>query len=134
MNALNLSNLRILVLEAEPLILLDTKYLLERGGAGKVDVARSIAEAERFMFLNGRPDAFVLNLESAGHGAEAFAATLVGRGIGVVLTSSILTQKMLGGDLKGMPLLSKPYVQVQLIDAILSLLRAKPTAALDSPL
>lgn len=120
-----LEDVRLLLLEDDALISIDTEDMLLGLGAARVLVAHTVAEAEAI--VGAEPvDAAVLDLLIGETRCEAFAAALVARRLPVVIASGF-GDSGLPEALQGVPVIAKPY-SPQALQAALALALAEPGA------
>lgn len=117
-----LKDIRILLLEDDALISLDTEDMLMSLGAARVFVAHTIAEAEAIL-ARETVDAAVLDLVIGSDRCEELAQRLVSAPIPVVFASGFGDAESLPLELRTVPTVEKPYSSQALQDALLAALR-----------
>ena len=115
-------NVRILLLEDDALICLDTEDILLSLGAAEVLVAHTIEEAEAILAREA-VDAAVLDLVIGNHRCEALAQRLVTTAVPVIFASGFGDPASLPEMLRAVPTVEKPYSDQALHAALLSALR-----------
>ncbi|OLP53970.1 hypothetical protein BJF92_09475 [Rhizobium rhizosphaerae] len=115
---------RILIIEDEPLVALD---LAERLAEAGFDLAGSASDMASAMAIarDCVADAVLLDGNLRGEAVDALAAMLTGRGIPVLFVTGY-TQESLPQDFRHLPILSKPFTDRQLLQALAAVL---PTGA-----
>lgn len=119
----------ILILEEEFLIALDIQRVLEVHHAKQTVFARTVDEA---FALSGTWSDFnlaLLEFQNDGQKVLALAKALRDAGVAIVLTASDSTMRRGCEHLPGTPVVIKPFLETDLIDAIH---RALPTQATDT--
>jgi DNA-binding NtrC family response regulator len=117
-----LKDARILLLEDDALISLDTEDMLMSLGAARVFVAHTIAEAESIL-ARDTVDAAVLDLVIGSDRCEDLAQRLVSAPIPVVFASGFGDADSLPAALRTIPNVEKPYSSQALQAALLTALR-----------
>jgi DNA-binding response OmpR family regulator len=102
-----LQDIRILLLEDDALISIDTEDMLRSLGAARVLVAHTIEEAEAILAKES-VDAAVLDLLIGSGSCEDFAGRLVARPLPIVFASG-LGEGVLPEPLRAVPTVAKPY-------------------------
>ena len=113
--------MRVLIVEDEYMIALDTAAVLKHAGCDVAGIAGSVAKALRLLD-DERCDAVVLDANLSGDSAEPVAAALLQRGSPYVVVSGYNTVQ-LPGLLASAPFLAKPYKPANLAAAVLALRR-----------
>jgi len=108
----------VLVVEDEYLIALEAQRMIEEAGAEQVILANSTADVGKLLADGPRIDVALLDLRLGSEDATPLIGTLEESGIPLLLTTGFNT-----GAPAGVPSLSKPYRETELIEAILRLLR-----------
>lgn len=111
-----LDGLTLLVVEDEFLIALDAQRILEDAGAGTVLLANSVAEVRQLLADGPKIEAAVLDLKLGDEDASPLMEEFAQRAIPCVVTTGLDTAAP-----KGIRILTKPYRDVEFIDAILEL-------------
>ncbi|WP_363346019.1 response regulator [Methylocystis echinoides] len=111
--------MRVLIVEDEFLIAMDTEAVLEDAGCEVGGVAATVQEAQRLIDGNGW-DAAVVDANLNGVSAEPVAARLRQRGVPFVVMSGYAPDHMTGA-LAQAPFLSKPSEPNSLASAVLAL-------------
>ena len=112
-----LADLSVLLVEDEYLIALDAEQILKELGVGGVEIASTIARAEKCA-AEGQFDLAVLDVNLNGQMSFPIAKTLQGRGIPVVFASGYeLRERALAG-FEGGVCVTKPYTTDRLRDAL----------------
>ena len=118
-----LQNVRILLLEDDALICLDTEDMLISLGAAEVMVAHTIEEAEAILARHA-VDVAVLDLVIGNHRAETLADRLVAAAVPVVFASGLGDPASLPEPLRGVPAVEKPYSGQALHAALIAALQS----------
>ncbi|WP_159716287.1 response regulator [Geminicoccus flavidas] len=108
------AELVILLVEDDPIILLDTSMTLHRLGAGRVDAALTLAEAEAFVNRQ-RPTVAVMDIELRDGTSFLLADRLQREGTACVFTTGHGAELPIPPDLKDLPIIAKPYDPEQLL-------------------
>jgi response regulator RpfG family c-di-GMP phosphodiesterase len=116
-----LNGVRILLLEDDALISLDTEDMLLSLGALRVLVAHTIAAAEAILEREA-VDAAVLDLVIGADRCEALAERLLSAAIPFVFASGFGDSASLPAALRGVPTVEKPYSSQALHAALLGVL------------
>lgn len=116
-----LGEIRVLLLEDDALISLDTEDMLMSLGAARVHVAHSLDEAERVV-AREEIDAAVLDLVIGSKRSEDFARRLVERSLPVIFASGYDDAGGVGDGLENVPMVQKPYSAEALEEALLAAL------------
>lgn len=111
-----LAGATVLVVEDEYLIALEAQRMVEEAGAAEVLLANSIAEVRKLLADGPQIDAAVLDLKLGQEDASPLIAEFRERGVPMVVATGFET-----GAPDGVSRLSKPYREVELIDALLHL-------------
>lgn len=116
MSELPLNGLRILLMEDEALIALDLEQLCRDSGAHDVMVVRSLDQIET---AGGDPfHAAILDVMLSGNPTVEFARTLSSQGVPFVFATGYADREDLFVEFPGTPVVGKPYVGSQLIEAL----------------
>lgn len=113
---------RILIIEDEPLVALD---LAERLGEAGFDLAGNASDMAAAMAIarDCKADAVLLDGNLRGEAVDALAALLTRRGIPILFVTGY-TQESLPPDFRHLPILSKPFTDQQLLQALAAVLPA----------
>jgi light-regulated signal transduction histidine kinase (bacteriophytochrome) len=109
-----LAGRRILVVEDMALVALEVQSILERadaavlGPAGRLDKAIALAEQEE-------PDAVLLDIDLHGQRSWPVADVLARRGVPFAFTTGFLAAMVIPDRFAGVPVLSKPYREADLL-------------------
>ena len=122
-----LSGKRILVIEDETLLALDTLMTLEDAGAEVADAAATCKAALEQIGLRDF-DAAVLDGNLGGEPVDAVAAALARRSIPFVFVTGY-GRESLPHSFAHAPLLTKPFSGVQLVDVIIDLISTPSSVA-----
>jgi len=117
-----LSELRLLVLEDEPLIGLDITETLQQAGAAAVDLARSVAAARDCLGAGASPHIALLDIIVPDGPPFDLARELISRGTVVVFATGYGSG--LPPDLAHCALLEKPFTPDDLIAAVTAAFKA----------
>jgi CheY-like chemotaxis protein len=112
-----LAGIRLLLLEDDALISLDTADMLSGLGAGNVLVAHSIEEAEAIL-ARETVDAAVLDLVIGRRSSEDLARRLIERPLPIIFASGYGDAASLPQGLQAVPTVRKPYSPQALRDAL----------------
>lgn len=116
-----LENVRVLLLEDDALISLDTEDMLLDLGAAQVHVAHSLVEAETFLAAD-TVDAAVLDLVIGAQRSEELARRLVQRSLPIIIASGYGEAGILAEGLENVPVVRKPCSIDALEEALLTAL------------
>lgn len=116
-----LENVRVLLLEDDALISLDTEDMLMDLGAAQVHVAHSLGEAESIL-ATGTVDAAVLDLVIGAQRSEELARRLVQRSLPIIFASGYGEAGIMAEGLEGVPVVRKPCSLDALKEALTSAL------------
>ncbi len=119
-----LQGARILLLEDDALISIDTEDMLLSLGVAHILIAHTIEEAAA-LFAGEEIDAAVLDLVIGHHRCEDFARELVERGTPVVFASGFGDRSSLPELLRRVPTVEKPYSAEALHTALTAAMRAR---------
>lgn len=125
--------LRILLVEDEALIAIDTQEVLESAGyvvvgpAGRLDIALALAAAELI-------DAAVLDVNLSGVAVCFVAESLRQRGIPFLFLSGLFTGSDMPASCARTPFVSKPMVPAALLHSLAAVMRAARTGQAALPL
>ncbi|MDQ4421848.1 response regulator [Sphingobium sp. DEHP117] len=117
-NGLSLSHA--LLVEDSMLIAMNAEDALLAIGIEQVSIASSVAEAFDLL-KNNSFDVALLDLHLEGETSLPIAETLLTLGIPFVFASGYPNQEGLDPKFSGIPFLQKPYNQIQIRDALLSI-------------
>jgi DNA-binding response OmpR family regulator len=108
-----LAGMTVLVVEDEYLIALEAQRMIEEAGADEVRLAYTVAEVHKLLADGPQIGAAVLDLKLGREDASPLIAEFHDRGIPFLIATGFDT------DLpEGIPSLSKPYRDVELVAAI----------------
>lgn len=113
-----LAGMTILVVEDEYLIAVEAQRMIEEAGAAEVLLANSVAEVRKLLADGSQIDAAVLDLRLGKEDARPLIDEFAGCRIPLVVATGFGT-----GALDGIPCLTKPYRETELVAALHSLLR-----------
>lgn len=102
-----LENIRVLLLEDDALISLDTEDMLLDLGAAQVHVAHSLAEAESILATDA-VDAAVLDLVIGAQRSEDLARRLVQQSLPIIIASGYGEAGLLTEGFEDVPVVRKP--------------------------
>jgi DNA-binding NtrC family response regulator len=120
-----LDGTRILLLEDDALISIDTQDMLISIGAAQVHVANTLDEADAIVAAGGI-DAAVLDLVIGQSRCEALAFRLLALGIPLVFASGLDDRSSLPEELRRVPIVEKPCSARGLSAALVQALAARP--------
>ena len=118
----SLAGLAVLVLEDELLIAMDVEQICRDHGAGNIIIKRSVSELGDHIWSETF-DVAIIDLMLAGQTTLPFAKLLQERKTPFVFASGYTDVETLAADFPGAGLISKPYSESVLIDAILNAVR-----------
>lgn len=121
----SLDKVRVLLLEDDALISLDTEDMLLSLGAARVHVAHSLEEAEEIV-AREQLDAAVLDLVIGARRSEDLARRLVERCLPVIFASGYNDAGAVAEGLDGLPTVQKPYTAQALEMALIAALGRQP--------
>lgn len=124
-NSSALGDVRVLLLEDDALISLDTEDMLVSLGAARVHVAHSLEEAEDII-ARETIDAAVLDLVIGSRRSEELALRLVERFLPVIFASGYDDTGAVADGLEQVPMVQKPYSAQALEEALLAALSRRP--------
>jgi DNA-binding response OmpR family regulator len=120
-SAANLTGLRILLIEDEPLLALWLEDILIELGAVVIGTAVTVAEAMAAI-VNDPPEAVILDMNLQGMSAVPVATFLEERSIKFIITTGGYVDPSRELEFAGAPMLAKPYSHDQLAKALIFLL------------
>lgn len=123
MNEKNLSQLKALYVEDEPIIAIDGQMILESLGIVNVAVCYSLAEAEATYGAHGKFDLALLDINLGGGDTSLELARRLERdGTPIVFASGYNPDEKIISDFEA-PLVVKPFDERSLREAVLSVLQ-----------
>ena len=128
-----LKGARILLMEPNMLVALDSQDALLEAGAGAVVVANSIAEVLGHLQAAGSFAAIICDVNLGRESGIALAQSLVATGIPLIVASGYTSHPSLPATLKSVPLVSKPYPLAELIEVVSRAAKLDPDAARIGP-
>jgi DNA-binding response OmpR family regulator len=117
-----LDNLRILIVDDEPLIAMDIASVVEKAGCEVVGMAGTVRRALG-LIDRGACDVAVLDANLNGESAEPIAAALRQRGAPFLVISGY-AGRQLSGAFVGAPFMVKPYSPERLVELLCRLAAA----------
>lgn len=121
-----LTGKRVLIVEEEFLIALDIQRVLEAAHAAETTFARTVCEVETTPPSLGRFDLAIINVPEADPEANTFARALIEAGVALVISSAESTYRQGVPDFPGVPVVSKPFAEEQLLTACALALATAP--------
>lgn len=123
MSDLPLNGLRILLMEDEALIALDLEQLCRESGAEDVVVVRSVDQID--VKATDPFHAAILDVMLSGNPTVEFARTLTRQGVPFVFATGYADREELFSEFPGTPVIGKPYIGSELVDALAGVLARK---------
>ncbi len=123
MSDLPLDGLRILLMEDEALIALDLEQLCRDSGAHDVIVVRNLEQVDQVV-----ADPFhaaILDVMLSGNPTVEFARTLTRQGVPFVFATGYADREELFNEFPGTPVVGKPYVGSELVEALAGVIARK---------
>ena len=114
-----------LVLEEVALVALEVEQALESAGITIAAIARDLSDAARKIYAH-QIDLAIVALGADEAASTAFCAALHGRGIAVVVLSTETDHAAGIPGLRVAPVVVKPFIRQQLLDAVDTALRQRP--------
>lgn len=111
---------RIFILDDDPLIAMDLALMLEEAGYCVLGPCHSLSEAQETLGKVS-PDAAILDVNLGNETSLPVAMQLKERGLPFIILSGYDQQSM-PEELRGAPMLSKPFVEKEILRKISSLL------------
>lgn len=121
----DLTGRSILLLEDEYLIALDAEQSLKELGAGRVEIASTVAEAERLVG-DRRFDVALLDVNINGEMSFPVAENLQQRGVPVVFATGYDLRGREYALIENCTALRKPYTKERLVEALTEAIRNRP--------
>lgn len=123
MSDLPLDGLRILLMEDEALIALDLEQLCRDSGADDVIVIRNLEQVDQI--ADDPFHAAILDVMLSGNPTVEFARTLTRQGVPFVFATGYADREELFSEFPGTPVVGKPYVGSELVEALAGVIARK---------
>ncbi len=124
-----LSGKRILIVEEQFLVALDMQRILEDTHAAQAIFTRTIEEAHSLKDRWGEFDLAIIEVQTDSFPALALARALHELGVAVVLTSADDAYRRGFPGFSGIPVVSKPFAENDLLEACATALADSPNGA-----
>jgi DNA-binding response OmpR family regulator len=118
---MELSGMRLLVLEDEYLIGLELERIAEECGAKSVHLVTTVNALLAWMESGGECDIAILEVQAKGTSSFEAAQMLLRRGVPIVFTTAYDHDRDGISGFPGAPVVSKPYGKSQIVQAVTAL-------------
>lgn len=121
-----LSAKRVLLVEDEFLIAMDVEQICRDHGVNDVRTIHTIDELTVDAVTGLEIDAAILDIKISGESTVGFARSLRDRGIPFIFATGYSDMPALFDEFPGVPVVGKPYAGDQVVEALATVLAARP--------